>query len=102
MKELLLKGWSLQSSSKWTADNPACGQCSVTSLVMQDVFGGIILKTRCEDGWHFYNQIDGMRYDFTASQFSSTINYDDIVSSREEAFQDTNHQQYEYLLKKLR
>ncbi len=41
----LRKSWSIQSSSKWSVDNPAKGQCGVTSLVVQDILGGEIRKT---------------------------------------------------------
>ena len=37
--------WSISSGSLWTEENPSCGQCGVTSLVIQDNFGGEILKT---------------------------------------------------------
>lgn len=30
----LEKSWSLQSSSKWSAENPSKGQCGVTTLVL--------------------------------------------------------------------
>ncbi|MGD8420478.1 MAG: hypothetical protein PVJ78_08595, partial [Gammaproteobacteria bacterium] len=33
---------------------------------------------------HYYNEIDGRRYDFTDSQFDSRIEYDDEQSSRAE------------------
>lgn len=94
---VLLRVWSRTSSSKWTPENPANGQCGVTALVVQDVLGGEIHKTKTPDGWHFYNRINDQRHDFTASQFDSPIEYADIVSSREEAFSDTNADQYGYL-----
>ncbi|NKN36870.1 hypothetical protein HFC70_10945 [Agrobacterium sp. a22-2] len=97
----LVQAWSLDSSSSWTAENPAKGQCSVTSLVAQDVFGGDILTTRTPGGTHFYNCIDGERFDFTISQFSAPISFDDIVSSREEAFRDTSPLQYSALRRQL-
>jgi [ribosomal protein S5]-alanine N-acetyltransferase len=31
--------WSLKSSSKWSRENPAKGQCGVTSLVVNDILG---------------------------------------------------------------
>lgn len=94
---ILKKVWSIQSSSLYTPANPAKGQCGVTSLVIQDYLGGEILKTKLPGGWHFYNLISGERHDFTSSQFSETIMYEDLPSSREEAFLDTNEQQYAYL-----
>lgn len=51
--DALLQSWSLQSSSKWTKDNPAKGQCGVTALVVNDLFGGEIMKTKLPGGWHF-------------------------------------------------
>lgn len=93
----LSKSWSSESSSKWTFDNPAKGQCGVTSLVVNDILGGEIRKTELPEGWHFYNFINGKRYDLTASQFREDIVYMDISSNREEAYSDTNEKQYNYL-----
>nr|WP_239454405.1 hypothetical protein [Bacillus suaedaesalsae] len=97
LKEALEHSWSLQSSSKWTVDNPACGQCGVTSLVVHDYLGGDIAKTRVDGHWHFFNILNGSRHDFTGSQFAVLPHYDDVPSSREEAYLDTNESQYTYL-----
>ena len=78
-------------------DNPAKGQCGVTSLVAHDILGGEIRKTPLAARWHYYNFIDNTRYDFTESQFSECIMYADISSNRDEAFQDTNIDQYNHL-----
>lgn len=101
LMKVLFQSWSIQSSSKWSEDNPAKGQCGVTALVVNDIFGGEILKTMLPDGWHFYNRVDGKCYDFTKSQFSEEINYKDIKSNREEAFLDTNQKQYKYLKRRV-
>lgn len=95
--DALFKAWSSQSSSKWSKDNPANGQCGVTSLVVHDLLGGKINKTALPNGWHFYNVVNGTRIDFTSSQFSKEIVYMDVPSNREEAFEDTNEDQYRYL-----
>ena len=100
---VLRKCWSIKSSSLWTEKNPAQGQCGVTALVINDFYGGEILKTNLSNGqWHYYNLIDGKRYDFTKSQFDSEIQYQDILSNRKEAFLDTNEVQYNYLVEKFR
>jgi hypothetical protein len=39
LKNVLMKVWSIESSSKWTPENPAKGQCGVTTLVVNDIFG---------------------------------------------------------------
>jgi hypothetical protein len=36
LKKVLFESWSLESSSKWSKDNPAKGQCGVTALVVHD------------------------------------------------------------------
>ncbi|MFC1286986.1 hypothetical protein ABE057_03265 [Bacillus paralicheniformis] len=93
----LYKSWSSDSSSKWSQDNPAKGQCGVTALIVNDLLGGEIRKTRLPEGWHFYNFINGKRYDLTVSQFKEDILYMDVPSNRNEAFSDTNEKQYNYL-----
>ena len=89
--------WSAKTASIWTADVPARGQCSVTALVVQDLLGGAILKTRVGSAWHFYNRIEGERVDLTESQFAAPVDYQDLPSDRSEAFADTTAEQYEAL-----
>lgn len=96
-QSILYKCWSIESSSKWSLDNPANGQCGVTALIVNDFFGGDILKTKLPEGWHFYNILDNISFDFTQSQFVNKPIYLDILSNREEAFSDTNIKQYNYL-----
>ncbi|MDE1376736.1 YunG family protein [Bacillus licheniformis] len=93
----LYKSWSADSSSKWSQDNPATGQCGVTALIVKDLLGGEIRKTKLLEGWHFYNVINGKRYDLTISQFKEDILYMDVPSNRNRAFSDTNEKQYNYL-----
>ncbi|WP_421617740.1 YunG family protein [Brevibacillus sp. TJ4] len=101
LKTMFFQSWSIQSSSLWTPENPAKGQCGVTSLVVHDLLGGEIRKTMLKEGWHFYNLIDGQRFDFTESQFAAPITYMDLPATREEAFADTNAQQYTFLKKRI-
>ncbi|NGZ77695.1 YunG family protein [Saccharibacillus alkalitolerans] len=99
----LFEAWSIESSSKWTVSNPASGQCGVTAIVIQEIFGGEIVRTKISDGaWHYYNEIHHRRYDFTESQFDVAPQYEDIRSTREEAFSDTNLDQYTYLIKSFK
>ncbi|UQR66696.1 hypothetical protein LRP30_16200 [Bradyrhizobium sp. C-145] len=81
----LRKAWSLSTASQWTADNPAAGQCNVTALLIHDLFGGDLLKTPLPQGDHFYNRIEGRRYDFTACQFDQPIAYMDLPANRADA-----------------
>src|SRR5215510_1420343 len=81
----LRKSWSLASARQWTKENPAAGQCNVTALLVHELFGGELLKTRLPEGDHFYNWISGHRYDFTESQFSRPITYSDSATTRYDA-----------------
>jgi hypothetical protein len=101
VRQALFRSWSIETSSMWTLDNPARGQCSVTALAINDLFGGEILKTLLPEGWHFYNRIDGQRYDFTDSQFDGPIDYMDPPSNRDEAMLDTSPHQYGVLKQNL-
>lgn len=97
LRNALFNSWSIETSSKWIEQNPAKGQCSVTALVVNNLLYGQIIKTKVEESWHYYNYIHGKRYDFTESQFGTSIQYDDLLSSRSEAFLDTNETQYRTL-----
>ena len=82
---VLAKSWSLDTARQWTAEKPAAGQCNVTALLIHELFGGELLKTNLPEGDHFYNRINGCRYDFTESQFSSPVSYVDELASRSDA-----------------
>jgi hypothetical protein len=93
----LRRSWSSRTSGMWLVDNPARGQCNVTALLVNELFGGEILKTPLPEGDHFYNRIDGRRIDLTDSQFAAPITYLDLPSDRNEALAGTALQKYEAL-----
>lgn len=74
LHESLEKVWSSRtcypsSARNWTSNNPALGQCAVTSLLVQEMFGGQIVF--CAALNHFWNILpDGAEVDFTESQFT--------------------------------
>lgn len=88
VQSALSKAWSLSTASKWTPNNPAAGQCNVTSLLIHELFGGDLLKTPLPAGDHFYDRIGGRRFDFTASQFDQPIAYMDLPTNRADAEQE--------------
>jgi hypothetical protein len=57
----------------------------VTALLVHELFGGELLKTPLPEGDHFYNRIDGVRFDFTDSQFADPITYFDLPTTRDDA-----------------
>lgn len=95
--EILKLCWSIKTSSKYEASNPAKGQCSVTALLIYNQFGGSILKTKVNGQWHFYNKIEDQIVDFTSEQFSDPIKYENIKSTVIEAQNDTTEKQYAHL-----
>ncbi len=96
--------WAADTASppaSWSPENPAKNHCSVTSLIVQDYFGGDLLTTKTVGGTHFYNLIDGRKWDLTVSQFAEPIPYDDTPASREQAFTDTTQEKYRSLRERL-
>lgn len=73
----------------------------MTALVLNDHFGGEILKTRVGDAWHLYNRVANTRVDATDDQFPVPLDYLDLGSSRDEAFADTSESQYRELSRRF-
>ena len=65
LRELLVRVWNVWNEGKND------GQCYITALVVQDFFGGEIL--RCvlnkKGDTHYWNIIDGVGVDLTSDQF---------------------------------
>ena len=77
--EALEKSWSAETSydpNNWSIENPARGQCAVSSLMMQDFFGGEIVRFAAESNGvhekHYANIIEGVMIDVTRSQYPDT------------------------------
>lgn len=97
--------WSAETASPpdgWTPDNPARNHCSVTALIVQDHFGGEIMTTATVGGTHFYNMINGTRWDLTISQFAEPIPFEDRPASREQAMRDTSPEKFCKISERLR
>jgi len=62
---------SPNDAPRWSPDNPACGQCAVTALLVQDLFGGELLRAVVEGfGSHYFNRLrSGDIVDLTVGQF---------------------------------
>jgi hypothetical protein len=95
--------WSLDTADEddgWTPDNPARGQCDVTSLVVHDMFGGEILAAGVfRDGErvesHMWNRLPGgMEVDLTREQFrNGEVLGEPSVRTRPAHF-DSEHPRY--------
>ncbi|MFE9924731.1 hypothetical protein ACFYQA_25040 [Streptomyces sp. NPDC005774] len=59
----------------WQPANPACGQCDITALIVNDVFGGDLMVGEvylegAQRGFHWWNRLSsGVELDLTREQF---------------------------------
>lgn len=90
---------------RWTDDNKTWGQCSITSFLAQDIFGGRVLGIpRPEGGVHCYNDVDGCVFDLTSAQFGGEkLSYvDNPEQKRQVHFErKEKEERYELLKKRL-
>ena len=83
---------------------PAEDQDGIISVLVQDVFGGEILKTKNKNGWHFYNRVNGVQLDFSKSDFgeySDAGQFEDIPVSHDEINSQFEVEQYSVFLMKF-
>ena len=82
------------------------GQCSITSFLVQDIFGGKVYGIPRPGGtFHCYNDVDGHVFDITSEQFASEeLGYEGNPEQfREVHFAKTEkYERYQYLCKALR
>jgi hypothetical protein len=92
IKELsfaFLSSWGKDTAKgKWQKNVPALNQCAVTALVVQDYFGGDLLRCPLDDGdSHYWNNTKAHgEMDLTFSQFAYTRQRDEgetIVRERD-------------------
>ncbi len=81
LKEAFKNSWMRETAVDplaWSPENPAWGQCVVTALIVQDCFGGKLLRAffdvtvngQTQNVSHYWNQLpDGREIDFTGEQF---------------------------------
>ena len=89
----------------WSTNNKTLGQCSITSFLVQDIFGGEVYGVPLKDGnYHCFNNINGIVFDLTSEQFGGQkLVYDNkYPQSREEHFaSEEKYQRYLYLKREL-
>ena len=90
---------------RWNRENMTLGQCSVTSFLAQDVFGGKVYGIPLEDGSvHCFNVVEGIPFDLTSAQFpDEELDYEHVTEQfREEHFRkQEKYERYKYLCDKL-
>lgn len=71
----LRRAWARETAypgvqNEWSVKNPAWGQCAVTALLIQEMFGGELLEN--EEHNHIWNTLpDGSQHDFSREQFQT-------------------------------
>ena len=60
--------------AKWSGENITLGQCSVTSFLAQDIFGGKVCGVlRSGGNYHCYNVVGDTVFDLTSAQFGDEV-----------------------------
>ena len=80
--------WSRETSDDprgWSDSNPARGQCAVTALIVQDFFGGDLLRANINLTPHYWNLLPNRcELDLTKGQFKEVaISGTPIESTRQ-------------------
>ena len=113
----LHKSWTKDTCydrSDWSEDNPARGQCVVSSLVIQKYFGGELLRYKvtgaATDETHYCNSLaDGTLVDATASQYTQPMTFEALpvnlkgyATVREKRLaEESTRSRYELLLSRV-
>jgi hypothetical protein len=77
LAKTIAKSWSRETSDdpgRWSCDNPARGQCAVTALIVQDFFGGDLLRGNINLTPHYWNLLPNRcELDLTKNQFKEVV-----------------------------
>ena len=93
LEELLRKAWAGETSSdaaRWTPENPAWGQCAITTLIVNDYLGGRLLWASAtlpsgEEISHYFNEVqDGSIVDLTRVQFPEGTHIPEGIDKKKE------------------
>ena len=108
--DLLSNIWCLYTCAPrlrkdWSTNNKTLGQCSITSFLVQDIFGGEVYGVPLKDGnYHCFNNINGIVFDLTSEQFNDeSLDYINVIKqSRDIHFSSKEkYERYLYLKEKL-
>lgn len=56
----------------WSKENMTLGQCSITSFLIQDIFGGEVYGVPLKGGgYHCFNVVNYLMFDLTSEQFGN-------------------------------
>ena len=61
------------------------------SVLINDVFGGEIVRTHTRRGWHFYNRINGERVDLAGQEETSQVDTSSLGKSSDYAAETSGY-----------
>lgn len=86
----------------WNDNNKCFGMCAITSLIINDYFGGDICKIHVDNISHYFNLIEDKIIDLTSSQFNHEIDYIDFqIVDRQKILTDDTKNRYNILKVRL-
>ena len=86
----------------WNDNNKCFGMCAITSLIINDYFGGVICKIYVDGISHYFNLIEDRIIDLTSSQFNCDIDYKNYqIADREKILTDDTKHRYNVLKERL-
>lgn len=82
LREWFERAWAAETSvdpSGWSPTNPSWGQCAVTALNVQDIYGGKLMRAVVNGDSHYWNVTpDGQEIDLTKDQFGGEFEPIDV------------------------
>jgi len=82
LEAALATAWARETSADpegWREENRAWGQCAVTALLVQDVYGGEIRRGEVGSISHYWNVLpSGNEVDLTKQQFGPDVEIDNV------------------------
>jgi hypothetical protein len=107
LTKAITESWSRETSDDplgWSYSNPARGQCAVTALIVQDFFGGDLLRANINLTPHYWNLLPNRcELDLTKGQFKEiAISGAPIKSTRQSVLSfSTTRLNYKRLRKRV-
>lgn len=109
LRALLEVAWCAETAKgEWNPNCPSLNQCAITALVIQDYFGGDLLRCKMtNDDSHYWNRLpDGNEVDLTADQFDALgakpIKEEFVIRQRDYVLSfESTRKRYELLTQRL-
>lgn len=91
-----------KAQKNWNENNKSFGMCAITSLIINDYFGGSICKIKVDGISHYFNLIENNIIDLTKTQFNHQIEYKDYqIIDREIILNSDTKNRYNILKTRL-